>query len=340
MGVLVPSFFQVQPSYVFPELLMPYAQASGAFDILPGEAPLVRLGEGDLYAYIKRVQMRTTMAAGQSAYNELPGVSFVFDQISAPTYLLRCRAEWDHHDTAAVSKWGASIADLHRLGMRQANFQLQRSGLLYGFNPQNGEGIINTPGGTAIPLPPDGNGNDTVVMYDNGEMAFFLLSQITALKTRTNQLGIGHKFVFLGPQRTMGAMEYQNIVMLMQFQTKGGGSTSTKGVLEDVLTQNGDTIVWSYDDTLIGKGAGGTDAIIIAMPEVEQPKGRAINTNEFAKLNPSMSACLVMLNDMAAPREIPTPLAGGAIDVVQEMRSTSGWAIRGECVTVVSMKYE
>jgi hypothetical protein len=47
-----------------------------------------------------------------------------------------------------------------------------------------------------------------------------------------------------------------------------------------------------------------------------------------------------MLNDMAAPREIPTPLAGGAIDVVQEMRSTSGWAIRGECVTVVSMKYE
>ena len=108
---------------------------------------MVRLGEGDLYAYIKRVQMRTTMAAGQSAYNELPGVSFVFDQISAPTYLLRCRAEWDHHDTAAVSKWGASIADLHRLGMRQANFQLQRSGLLYGFNPQNGEGVLNTQAG-------------------------------------------------------------------------------------------------------------------------------------------------------------------------------------------------
>ena len=45
MGVLAPSFFQVQPSYVFPELLMPYAQSSGAFDILPTEAPLVRLGE-------------------------------------------------------------------------------------------------------------------------------------------------------------------------------------------------------------------------------------------------------------------------------------------------------
>ena len=138
---------------------------------------MVRLGEGDLYAYIKRIQMRTTMAAGQSAYNELPGVNFAFDQISAPTYLLRCRAEWDHHDTAAVSKWGVGIADLHRLGMRQANFQLQRNGLLYGFNPQNGEGIINAPGATAIPLPPDGNGNDTVIMYDNGEMAFFLLSR-------------------------------------------------------------------------------------------------------------------------------------------------------------------
>ena len=62
-----------------------------------------------------------------------------------------------------------------------------------------------------------------MVTYDNGEMAFFLLSQISAIKTRTNQLGIGRKFVILGPQRVLGAMEYQNIVMLMQFQTKGAG---------------------------------------------------------------------------------------------------------------------
>jgi len=47
-----------------------------------------------------------------------------------------------------------------------------------------------------------------------------------------------------------------------------------------------------------------------------------------------------MYTDVAAPIEIPTPLAGGAIDVLSEMTSTSGWAPRPEGVTIVSMQYQ
>jgi hypothetical protein len=340
MANISPAFVQVHPSYMMPDTLMPYSQASGAFDLLASGAPLIRLADGDLYAYIKRVDLRTRMAAGQSAYNQLPGVSFALSQISAPTYLLRVRAEYDHHDTAAMARWGLSIVDAHRLGMRQATFQLMRNALLYGFNPANGEGLINASGATAITLPADSAGNTTVVTYDNGQMAFFLISQISAIKTRTNQLGIGHKFVVVGPQRTLGAMEYQNIVQLTSYQRPGAGSQSTAGVVKDVLEMNDDEIVWGYDDTLIGKGAGGNDAVIVCMPEVEQPKGARINTNEFAKLTPSMEACTLMLADMAAPREIPVPLAGGAIDVLAEQRCTSGWAVRPEAVTIVTMQYQ
>jgi hypothetical protein len=328
MAALAPTFVQIHPSYVVPELLMTYAQASGAFESLPEGAPSVRLGEGDMAVYIKRLEIRTRMAAGQSSYNQLPGANFAFSQISAPTYLLRCRAEYDHHDTAAVSKWGIGNAEMHRLGLRQANFQLQRNGLLYGFNPANGEGLMNAAGATAITLPADSGGATTVTTYDNGEMAFFLLAQVQALKTRTNQMGIGRKFVFIGPQQTLGHMEYQSIVSLIQTQRAGAGSTTTKGVVQDVLEMNGDEWVWGYDDTLKGKGAGGADVVLIVMPEVEQPRKPGINTNIFATLNPSMEACTMMLNDMAAPKEIPTPLAGGAIDIVQEMRTTSGWAVR------------
>jgi hypothetical protein len=322
-----------------PETLMPYAQASGAFDLLGSSGPLVRLGEGDLYAYVKRLDIRTRMAAGQSAYNQLPGVSFAFSQISAPTYLLRVRAEYDHHDTAAMSRWGVSIQDAHRLGMRQATFQLMRNGLLYGFNPTNGEGLLTATGATLINLPPDSGGNDTIVTYDNGQMAFFIISQISAIKTRTNQLGIGRRFVIVGPQRTLGAFEYQNIVQLSSYQRQGAGSQSTAGVVEDVLRKNQDEIEWSYDDTLIGKGSGGNDAVIVCMPEVQQPKGARINTNEFAKLTPSMEACTLMLCDMAAPKEIPTPIAGGAIDIISELRVTAGWAVRPEALTIISAQY-
>jgi hypothetical protein len=326
---------------MMPDTLMPYSQASGAFELLASGAPLIRLADGDLYAYIKRVDLRTRMAAGQSAYNQLPGVNFALSQISAPTYLIRVRAEYDHHDTAAMSRWGLSIVDAHRLGMRQATFQLIRNALLYGFNPSNGEGLVNASGATAITLPADSAGNTTVVTYDNGQMAFFIISQISAIKTRTNQLGIGRKFVVVGPQRTLGAMEYQNIVQLTSYQRPGAGSQSTAGVVKDVLEMNDDDIIWAYDDTLIGKGAGGNDAVLIVMPEVEEPKAAGrINTNEFAKLTPSLSACTLQLADMAAPREIPTPLAGGAIDVLAEQRVTSGWAVRPEAVTIVTMQYQ
>jgi hypothetical protein len=340
MADIAPAQIMINPSYTDPGVLLPYTQASGAFDLVVEGQPLPRLSEGDLYAYIKRIDMRSKVAAGQAAYNNLPSISTTLSMISTPSYLLRVRGEYDHHDTASMARWGMSIVETQRLGMRQGHFQLARQALLYGMNPAQGEGLVNTQGATAVSLPADSNGNTTVVTYDNGQMATFLLTQISALKTRTNQLGIGREFTILGPQRVLGAFEYQNIVQLTQFQRAGAGSATTAGNVKDILAMNEDKIVWVYDDTLIGKGVGGTDAVIINMPEVVKPQGSKINTNEFAKLAPGIEACSLMYCDMAAPREIPTPLPGGAIDVLSEWRITSGWGIRPETITIISMLYQ
>lgn len=340
MSNIFPSYVIANPAYIMPEVILQYQQASGAFDTLAGSNPMVRLGEGDLYAYIRRVDVRTQVAAGQTAYNSLPSVSINAQMISTPTYLLRNRAEYDHHDQAAGGQWGVSVVEAQRLGMRQGIFQQMRNALLYGFNPAQGEGLLNSQGATTTNLPADSNGNTTVVTYDNGQMAIFILTQISALKTRTMMLGQGKRIVILGPQRVLGAFEYQNIVQLTQFQRDGAGSATTAGTVKDVAAMNQDTIEWVYDDTLIGQGAGGNDAIIITMPEVSKPVGAPINTNEFAKLAPGLESCNVMLCDMVAPREIPTPLPGGAIDVLSELRCTSGWGLRPEAITIVTMQYQ
>jgi len=340
MPLLAPAFVTVSPSYIEPGLILPYAQASGAFDTLRDGAPLIRLGEDDLFVYMKRIDLRTQMASGQSSYNQLPGVAIAMSQISTPSYLMRVRADYDHHDVAAAGHWGVSLPEAYRLGMRQGHFQLARGALLYGFQPQNGEGLINAAGATAVNLPPDSNNNDTVVTYDNGQMALFLLQQIGNLKTRTNQLGIGRKFTILGPQRVLEQFEYPGIVQLVQFQRPGGGTTTTAGVVKETLMMNGDQIIWAYDDTLIGKGSGGTDLVIIVMPEVEKPAGARINTNEFARLEPGIDICTNMYADMPAPREIVSPLAGGATDVLSEWRITSGWGVRPESISLLSMQYQ
>jgi len=339
MGIAATSWVISHPSFMEPELLLQFSQASGAFETLADGNPRVKIGAEDKYVYIRRVDVRTKVQINQAAGNLIPSCEIVPGLISAPTYLQRVRAEYDHHDTAMSSQWGISIVEAQRLAMRQGHFQLLRNNLLYGVIPANGEGLVNTNGATAVTLPPDTFGNTSARTYDNGQMATFLISQLSATKVRTMQLGIAHRFVILGPQRILGIFEYQNIVQLTSYQRPGAGSTSTAGVVKDVAKWNGDEVVWVYDDTLIGQGAGGTDLIIIVMPEVEVPSAGIINTNEFAKLGPHFKACSVMYTDVSAPIEIPTPLPGGAIDVLSEMRCTPGWAPRPEVITLVSLAF-
>lgn len=336
MGIIAPSFEIVSPSFIEPGIIMPYFQASGAFGLLGGGKPLNRLSEGDLYVYMKQIQLRTKIAAAQAAGNQLPSVAVIPNMISTPTYLLRVRAEWDHHDAAAWSRWGVNIASMESLGMRQAHFQTARSMLLYGMNPANGEGLLYAAGATNITLPPDSNGVTTFSGYDNGEMAFFLTSLVSAMKSRTNQMGIPHKFTLVGPQRVLSKFEYENIVQLVQYQRTGAGSESTKGVFQSILGDNGDTLEWGYDDTLQGKGAGGADALILSMPEVRPQAMTGINTNVFAELEPGIRATIVMYTEQAAPREITAPLPAGAVDVTSEWRLSTGWPIRPESLTIVS----
>jgi len=335
-----PSWVQVHPSFMEPELILPVAQVSGAFDLIEGGAPRARLSETDLWVYMKRIDLRTQMAMGATGFNQLPGVSISLSQIQAPTYLLRVRAEYDSQDEAYASRWGFSLPQAYRLGGRQAHFQLMRNLLLYGANPQNGEGLLNTAGATAINLPQDTLGNDTVLTYDNGEMAIFLLQQIELMKVRTNQMGTGSTFAICGPQRVLGQFMYPNIVQVTQYQRPGAGTDTTKGTFVKVAMENGDTILWTMDDTLIGKGSGGADAVVLTMPEIQIPSEEGINTNEFDKLTPGNNTCMTMYCDMAAPREIVSPLPGGATDVIMELRCTSGWGIRPEAITVMSMVYE
>lgn len=338
--LIAPAYTTINPSFMEPDILVAYSQVSGAFELLPKGQPRVKLSDGDLAVYIRRLDLRTKMAAGQAAYNMLPTVEPVFSYISTPTYLTRVRAEWDHHDSAAAGRWGAGITQLYRLGMRQAHFQFMRSALLYGINPGLGEGIVNAAGATSFSLPPDTNGNDTIVTYDNGQMGLLLLQTVGAIKTRTNNIGIGREFTILAPQRVLQQWEY-NVVQLVQFQRPGSGTESTAGMTKLVAEVNDDNIKWVADDTLIGRGSNGSDLIIFVMPEIAVPDApNEINTNEFAKITPGMLECTAMYTDMVAPREITTPLAGGAVDVLSEHRISSGWGVRPEAISLLNAVYQ
>lgn len=338
MTIQASAYLRLEPSFVEPEILLQYSQPSGFLDTLADGKMRVRIAEDDLVVYMKQLNLRTKMTAGSASANELPGVDIAASQISTPTYLLKCRSQYDHHDVAAGGRWGFSVPEAYRLGMRQGHFQLARDAALHGINPQNGEGLINAFGALNTILPPDTFGNTTVLTYDNGQMAFYLAQQVATLKTNTLQAGIGKRFTLIGPQRTLLQFEY-NVVELVQSQRAGAGTTSTAGTLKDILMRNGDELVWCYDDTLEGAGSNGSDIVILVMPEVTKPNGGEVNTNVFATMSPGSAVCTTQYCDMAAPREIISPLAGGATDFVTEWRVTSGWAPRPQSLIIMNMPY-
>jgi hypothetical protein len=333
------AYVLTHPSFVEPEIINQISQRSGFVDLLADSELRVRLAEDDLYVYMKTLNLRTKAAAGQTAFNELPGVDIAAAMISTATYQLQVAAQYNHHDVRAGANWGFGVPEAYRLGLRQANYLVARDAALYGLNPQNGEGIINAPGALAVNLPPDQFGNTTVLSYDNGQMAFFLAQQVQQMKTRTFQMGIGWEFTILGPQRTLGSFEY-NVVELVQFQREGAGTASTKETLEKIIMSNKDKLNWVYDDTLEGKGAGGTDMVILDMPKIDNPKKMgSVDTNAFSGMTPNNATCVTQYADMAAPREILSPGPRGFTDVLQEWRISSGWVPRTAAVTLISMPF-
>lgn len=341
MANLFPAQARVNPHFAEPDLIVTYAQASGAFAALPGNKPRVKIGSEDLYVYINALDLRTETLSAQAAGNFLPSATLVGSQYSTQTYLIRTRSIWDHHDIAAAAHYAVSLPAAQDLAARQGIYQQMRTALLYGYQPANGEGLINTAGATAVTLPPDSYGNTTLSTYDNGQMALWLLSQIVNIKSGMYQSGaqITNRVRFIGPQRILLQMQIANIVQVTSYQRPGAGTSTTAAAVEAVAKEAGDEVEFYYDDSLIGKGAGGADMVIMTIPEIEQPDMPGINTNVFGDIQPATKAVNLMYTDMPAPRKIPTPIPDGAITEVQELRLSAGWTIRPAGLYLLSIPH-
>ncbi len=334
MSAFASSIVKVEPNYTAPEILLQYSQPSGAFSTAASGDVQVRLGDGDMFVYIKKLEMRANALAAQSSANVLPSATLVPSQISIPTYLFQANATYDFHETAAMSKWGIDTVSAYRLANRQAIFQQERNAYLYGINASNGEGLLNTVGATTATLPADSFGNTTFGTYDNGQMAIYLLGLVSTLMSNTYQLGMPQKVVILGPQRVLRNWLYQGIVQTTSYQREGAGTAATGQVVQLQGATQGVEITYNFDDTLQGKGSGGasTDMVIITIPEIKRPKSQSrVDTNAFASLTPGNMDVNLMYVDMAAPREWPTPIMGaGALYTLFELRGTPGWCVRPE----------
>lgn len=336
---ITPTVQLLHPSYVEPGIVIQQAQASGAFEVLGGAAPLVRLSNTTRQVYVKSADIRTRVQQAQSAGNQLPSVDVAMDMHGTAAYLQRVRQGFDHHDSDMASEWGLAIVDVFRHGMRQAHYQSLRNALLHGVSPQLGEGMLNAAGAIRVNLPMDANSVQTISGYDPGDSLDFWLGQIADLKVRTNQVGTGRRIVMLAPQRVIAQYTIRQVVQLTQWQRAGAGSNVVAGSLAEILSMGDDEFQMQSDDTLIGAGYNGTDAIILTMPEIEVPEGRIFNTNEFAKLAPNLTACNLQFVNTSAPIDIMSPIESGRTDFLTEMRMTAGWPVRPEATTIVSAAY-
>lgn len=341
MSNFAPAFKILNPSMMLPEIAMQYSMATGAFDLLPGGKPEAKIGSNDLLVYQKTLRMTNQVQASQSLPNQIGSSSVMPGYTQMQTYRIATRSQYGLFDDDAASGWGYSLVNALQLSARQGIAQVLRTMLLYGLKPSNGEGITNTAGATTVSLAADSGGQTTYPAWDSGELARFLLGHIADLKTRMLMLGQPALITITAPQRFNSAISYTGIVELTSYQRPGAG-TDTAGNIVDKIAKDaaGDEIIFTMDDTLIGKGAGGTDLIIISAVVLNVPASDSdINTNIFASLTPNQRAVNQMFCDVAAPTEVSTPIPDGGLTTLYTMRSTPGWNLRAEGVTLLSAAY-
>ncbi|MDI2113064.1 major capsid family protein [Commensalibacter nepenthis] len=342
MSTLAPASFRLNPSFSSPNVLVDRNQPSGAFYLLQNGEFRVQLGLADKMVYMNRLGIKTRNSIAQDSQNELASVDIAMGQVQTPTYLLQARAIYNRHEVAAASAYNVALPMAFSLALRQAHYNQLRDLLLYGFQPEYGEGILNAVGAKRTVIPADSNGTKDVLNMISGEISEFLLKEITDIINRTQQAGLKNIITILAPQRVLNQFAISKIVSLSTYQMAGGGVATIKGQLDAILKDNDTVLLWQYDDTLQGKGDNGSDVIIISLVELDMGGfDRAINTNIFAQnISPQENACNLMFTDVPAPVEFITPLAGTATHIQAEMRATPGWAVRPTATTIISAAIE
>lgn len=333
----------VHPSYIEPDLIVTTSQASGFMDVLAERALRVKLGPVDKFVYQNRIDLRSQVTASQAAANALPSATLTADYVQTGTYRVRTRAEYNELDIAEAGEWNVALPQAQRLALRQGIFQYLRVAALFGVNAANYEGLLNTPNSTQVNLPPDTYGNTTVTTYDAGQLAQFFLNQINQALQRMFYLGAPNRIQFLGPQRIIGQMQLTNIVQVTSYQRPGAGTATTAQIVTEIAKEFGYAVEWAYDDTLAGVGgsyggAAGSDVVLLVVPEAIVPNAHEIDTNVFQTISPVQKAMTLQYADVAAPTEVTTPIVEG-LDVVAQIRISSGWAPRGQAVTVLTLPH-
>ena len=336
----MPSVFNarqlVSPHHYEPGLIITQSQASGYFDVLSGEAPRNQLGPIDKAIYANVLDVRTQVAANQATANVLPSVSLTGHIIQAGTYTLRQRNQYSDFDVAEAGEYNVALPMAYRYGHFQGAYQYLRNIGIYGANAANSEGLINTPGATTVNLPADTYGNTTLSTYDAGQLAIWFNGLILAGLSRMFLLGTPVRVVILGPQQDLGFMQLQGVVQLTSYQRPGAGAATTAQEIVTINKEFGYTVEYAFDDTLIGQGAGGTDAILVCFPELNVPTVPGMNTNKFAEIAPNIQGNILQYTDVAAPVEVVTPVPGG-LDMESTMRASAGWVIRPQAITIASV---
>ncbi|MXV43470.1 DUF2184 domain-containing protein [Saccharibacter sp. 17.LH.SD] len=348
MALIAPTRMTVNPSFTDPRFLINYALRSGFMYLFPRQELDVRLTERDQAVYVPVLDLRTIAQGSQTGYNELPTVSLNLDYITTPTYEQKIRVVYSREDLNAAANWNMSLTDAYSKAMRQGHFQLLRDAALFGFNPQNGEGLINSSSGTVREnLPADSNGKATVDDYDPNQLFQALNRVITGILNRCNLLGVTGRYndggaavkvTCLTPQRVLGTL-VSKVVELTGYQRPGAGSASILEAVRGVMNAANVDVTFAPDDELRGRGANGTDIMLFTIPELPNMAAQgAIDTNVFAdEFGQANLNCNGLFADRAIPAEITGPVGAEATDVVTFMRTTSGWALRGEATTILSV---
>lgn len=347
MSVGQSSLIMLDRSMVVPGVMVQRAQKRGTLNLIAGGKPKNVLNQNVQKVYINGIRYRGLAKASREPGNELPSVSFNTTQKATNAYWLSTSTKYSVWDDDNAKFSGLNAPQIQNMIAHGAIADLTAILALYGTGEGMSEGIMNSPGVFEENLPADSNGALSLRTYDAGEFAQYFLQLTVDAETRMLTVGLDREQVLnvLMPQRVLGYLRRSSVIKLTSgIQRDGGGVHTIEGRIQAVATSpNGNISINFYvDDTLIGKGAGGSDAVVMCYPGFPDTPDDIYNTDALAALPNSIQEMVAMYTAHSQPMEIESPAVDGSQGVytTYHTKVTPGWALRPEAVTILSLPYD
>ena len=282
--------------------------------------------------------VHTPTTVGQQWRGGVDTAQFTNSQLGWYYYTIQARSEYTAQQAAKLGQLlpGISIDGLLDKFCRQGINQRRHYAALFGFDPEETQGIIKQ--GVATNLPASTSGKTKITTYEPTELVEYLAGQ--ARTAMDNTYGMAKPVILMSSVRIINYIRTK-IVPLSTYQNPGAGVSAIGGVYDRIVADwlGVGKVTFIADDLLKGSGAAGVDQIVLVAPGLIEQDLVNPEYSQYQLGDLPLNMMNTFMDNAGGLIKTVNPVINRVASADYSLQSTAGAVIRQDAVRVIDAGY-